>query len=675
MDSNRILKKMYAVHAVARLTPALAKSFSGVVSSLFTLLFSIMLVVAALPSPGSTFTVIATTDQATIRDGYNGTTVSGTGLNVTITGSSPSNNYPVSCVAFFGRSDIGQITSTTLRNSNYQDQLSVTFSNLTNFALPHKEIQNSTVIVVNASAPAQTFTNGTDFNISITPGNIQWLQNYTTNSTNTTAITSTNQGTINHTFEAKNATFTNQNHRFTFRIFNQTDSENGFVSVRVNDNFLVNVSIPADNTLNQWNLTNVSGNWSTANQRWVVAFVGHGATGKLNFTINSSSLVFNNGERTLVTYHHGNNATFVNSSALVFNATNYGEQHNATVRCDDNFANYSWTNATGTSAFKFGIDITNPIALAPTFRVHNDTTETTIGNYFNATFSLLDNNPATCGITYVNGNDEVPRNITGALRNPGASSTCDVRVHAENFTIDGNFTILNTWANDAFNRSITNQTSATRQMVVQKLIAGQWNMVSLTGNNLTMATLGGTMPNITAITIFNSRIGFKNHTQWDFGSAANANLQVNTTNGTFVFLDGSTDAVFIQNFTSHALNVPHSNFLAHSTNSSLKGLNTLPIWANVTLNNTLYGCTNVGQVSFGNTNGRTCNNTYQNISRVIWWDAANTRYCGASQGSQISSCRDYRVTNLTLQKGDSVWFQVNGNVTLNFTEIFGGRIA
>lgn len=414
----------------------------------------------------------------------------------------------------------------------------------------------------------------------------------------------------------------------------------------------------------------------------------HNATSVLaqsEYSGNSTHIVFSlsSGALSGVNYNVSvlinENVSWSNATVVSFNDTEFEDPHDLSFRCSDVNGEVTWGNSTPNDLVEFRVDSTDPIAVAPTISVSNstETDESATGNTVTATFTVLDENAQTCGISYVNGNTEVTSNFSGSFSGNGSSSTCTVSFTPGNFGTDGNFTVTGTFVTDAAENSVTNSTSATKQYVVQRLEAGQWNMVRYSGLNRTMLDIAKAAPNVTAIAFYDNRPGQKSYTQWDLGSSDNEGVQINVTNATIMFVDAdSKDVWMVMNFTAEVLGSPNLQFPLYSISASVKGLNQVPILGNVTMNQTLYSCRSVGQVAFDNTNGRNCNDTYQNVTSVRWWDAGNQRYCSAAKGSITTSCRDFTVGNLTFQNGDAVWVDTKFlNMTLNMTELFGGRIA
>lgn len=622
--------------------------------------------------------------SSSLFDGYNGTVASEKQINVTFTNPSVGGQYPAYCIAYAGRADTGNqvVFQVRLNSSALVENETVAILNQTAVV---SGLFNQTIAVGNTSGQSGGITlgNSTVNWFNSTNYGRNWTYNGTHISINNSAST-----ILNNTHRIVNESVNiSQNVVTALNLFNS--------SVQIGNQTAIEGISVGNDSYNLWNSTNLGINWTINSTGWLVFnnsgfnMISESNAFDVTYRTNKTSTSFN------FTYLRGSNSSFYNTTTFAFNDTGYGQSHNLSVVCYGTDGEASWTNDTGTALAKFRIDTRNPtvrnFTQAGIHRISNDSTNPSgqFGNNINITFHVVDNNTLSCGITYVNGNDEVLRNYTGSLLSPGESTICETIFKPTDFITEGNFTVIGGWATDTFNRSTVNRTNIVQQFNVQKLIAGQWNMISLTARNLTMLQLAQAVPNITAITMFNATPGSKVHLQWDLGSSLNESLTINTThNATFVFIRANSPNIwFVQNWTNMTTRGSANEVPVWMTNSSIRGDNVIPVLGNVSINQTLYAClgytggyagtaTSASRQVYGTAFG--CNATFQNVSSVSWWDAANARYCSATKGSERTSCREYSVTNLTFQQGESVWMRMGnltGNRTLNLTDLYGPRIG
>ena len=186
-------------------------------------------------------------------------------------------------------------------DSNVLDEV-LTFNSLASQNLAFGNLVSGTDVVTNASNAGQTFSSASDYTIVLgsfyQDGNITWLRNYTTNSTNTTAQVSSG-GVVTQTHQAKNATFTAGTHQLVVRLFNASNSSFGTAVIAFNGNTVGNVTLPGSGLITTYNYTNISGAWFTANSRPVVTVTGSPGVW---FSMNQSYLNTTGGERVFVDY-------------------------------------------------------------------------------------------------------------------------------------------------------------------------------------------------------------------------------------------------------------------------------------------------------------------------------------------------------------------------------------
>lgn len=374
-----------------------------------------------------------------------------------------------------------------------------------------------------------------------------------------------------------------------------------------------------------------------------------------------------------------------NASAIIWNNTAYGNYTYLTVGCQDSFSNYSWFNTSVEystwRSFKYD-SIKPTINLDGTKVITIGNHSNGNGNYINYSIESTDNTSISLVIKgiYITGagNDSVFRSDY-AIANSSGNENYYNRTRYSNGTqqINANFTPDSPHLSGLVNISVEatdeagNKANAGNYTVQIRLFKIGWNYYG-DFRNVTVRELSRHINNISYVTWFDNRAGYKNWTTHTVGGTTNIGHTLNATNTTGVYV--TQDMTLIApSFTGMEYHLVYNINMTLNQNSTSEGTdawNTFGTLKRHSLNNTMW-ITN----SSGWSNVKVGANT-ENVTWACVWDASNQRYVCGNRGrnaltSQPVSGSYYTVTNYTFSPGTAVWVGIKDqvNITINRTKM------
>ena len=436
-----------------------------------------------------------------------------------------------------------------------------------------------------------------------------------------------------------------------------TWNSTAFTITNSNTRALRNVTVRLNDTLGSGNLsTNTA--WFYINERAAnsILLTPSGPTNSsyysystltsisTNVTVSTCSYYYNGASASAMSDVSGH-TVYQNSSATTFTNTPWGTWSNITFSCADAFGNTSWVNTTASVGYVlFKVDTHAPqvtfIDESP--RYINSTT----ANYVNITTSVLDNTTSTCGF-YLYDGDGTTVGKTGTLSTDAQTRYCNLTLITSDLsTLDeGNITVRG-WSADLAGN--TGYSSTNESLLLSTWTGAKWSLVTYSDSpNATLTAFAARYPYVSSIALFNNEYNMKNYTTFST-SAPTINPTVNLTTGTPFWVYTPTTTYYLRNNSySSASGSQYANVNFYSSNvSSRTGWNLLGMYAERTMNQTLYWNTNITKVAlYDDTTGynTVCNKGYESIC------------AGTSSGA----------TAVTIKASDAVWVYINYAKTNN----------
>jgi len=360
------------------------------------------------------------------------------------------------------------------------------------------------------------------------------------------------------------------------------------------------------------------------------------------------------------------NMSFTNASATTFTEMKNKLWHNLTFYCYDAMNNRTMYN-TSNSLIYFAVDLTNPTVTSLTSTVRNKSSG---GNYLNGTFNVTDNHTSHCRIRVyqdARGGGLEILNLSASMSTFTEESnnfTCTYDINSSAGLKDGKI-IVQAIGYDKAGRTGVSNANITK--IVHNLKTG-WNPITIY-SNMTLVQLAGKVPNITYISVFNNSGSYKNYATFTTGLSTNANIRLNETNATYVYV--SEDVMFMEdlNYTAGPwLNVTlYKNDTTAKSSWNLMGV----VVANTTMNQTFYGDRDTCHWVNGTNMTWGC----ANITWISWFNVSDGKFYSAYRGQAAVSVPGRNVANLYIPQGSALWIAVNENITYNrtnYTSVWNG---
>lgn len=260
--------------------------------------------------------------------------------------------------------------------------------------------------------------------------------------------------------------------------------------------------------------------------------------------------------------------------------------------------------------------------------------------------------------------------------------------------------ILEYWANDTANRS--DYATSNETALVNALPLGTWTYVTYSEANMSIQAFANKLPNVTSVSSWTNDYAYKNYTTYSTSTPLiNSAVQLRIGNATVIYAT-SADYYFRKNYlvSSSAatggagtynmslytgITNCSSTFLDRYDCNATAGTNKtawnlIGLYADKTMNETLYACANTSTPSrrcfIGNATGYPTLNTLTNITFVSWYNTSSgyqitCKYgwdfctgCGASGMPYAANCTP---TGISLKTASAVWVMPSMNFTLNRT--------
>lgn len=245
------------------------------------------------------------------------------------------------------------------------------------------------------------------------------------------------------------------------------------------------------------------------------------------------------------------NTEFGNSSQVSYNQTDFWVGwDNITYLGEDGFGNRSWSNFTarGYNQTFFFIDTISPTIDHFAAEIYNSTGPTALlqpGNYLRIIVNISDNSTDNATLQVWNLYDNTSSRYTmlfhnssnfttgignqtgigaGELRSNTMSSWFKLNMSGENITRDGmfRFKIIN-----VYDKAGNTANGTSNITYVFTNISATYHIPLVIYDNKTLSEIATTLPNITHVSTYDYREGFKNFTTFTVGSSTNANTLVN----------------------------------------------------------------------------------------------------------------------------------------------------
>lgn len=336
-----------------------------------------------------------------------------------------------------------------------------------------------------------------------------------------------------------------------------------------------------------------------------------------------------------------------------------GTGYNITYMCADTFNTRTWTNASASVPYST-IYLDNVI---PRVWLENYTTDrnyTSGGQYINITFNTTDVSALDCNIRGLYQEGLSPSMYTWSTNKKSTTAdatrqTWFINITPADVIYSGKY-ILQPYCTDAAGNA--NISSTNKTVVLTRLYTG-WNPVSIP-YNYTLAQIAGLAPNISYVSIFSNFAGFKNYTTYTAGSSTNALLEVNQTNGTYIYVTQNT--VLMMNFSD--LGQGWMNMTLWGNTSTASGWNYIALPNSTAgINSTIWN-TRCNTTAGAGAAGVNCDN----ITLASVYVPSLGKWCSAFRTSLSTSCYPtYTSLNLSVIYGQGMWLWTNSNLTYNRT--------
>ena len=396
----------------------------------------------------------------------------------------------------------------------------------------------------------------------------------------------------------------------TTRVWLNTSATAGFYYFKINER--------AANSILITNVTPIGGSFQSANI-------------SLNITVNETMANcffmagYTNNTQTALTSMTNGSAShlwFTNASHFSNTPSTYDGWHNLTFYCNDSFGNGTWYNTSATSGWLlYRSDIIVPVVNDTLFFISNSTS----GNWVNFSFLVTDTYiNSTYMVIYKPDATTAEKNAT-YIRNRTTDNTSryyQVNLTSSDLALDGVYVIgLRSVDSGGLIGNSTNTT-----LVVTNLKSGKWNLVTF-NNNITMGNIPSLVYNISYVSIFDNRLGYKNFTTFQAGLSTNSGTMVNETlNATMVY--SVANVVLIRNYSRGIWNIPSAANVTLMTGGwnyvGFSGTNSTNLNASIyghNCGNVTYRVTNASITFTGNGTGNTSNTnltaSYPKIVRII----------------------------------------------------------
>jgi len=344
------------------------------------------------------------------------------------------------------------------------------------------------------------------------------------------------------------------------------------------------------------------------------------------------------------------NTSWSNSSALSLADSPFDGFNNVTFSAT-NTTSTIWSNTSLTAGYTFfKLDSASPIIDTLTLDFRNTTDNTTLegGNYLNFTFNASEREYRTIYVTiYLPNGTVVNSTVTPTSLTTTENRFVSVNISGADLPIDGLYQIeAHVEDSSARDTAGTNQS-----IIVTRLKADVFNLVTW-NENITLSGISDRIPNLTSVSIYDNRIGFKNFTTFTIGTSTNQNVAVNESlNSTYLL--PSSDLLLIRIFQTGAYG---------NTNVTLEtgGWNLVGLVTTLTLNESMYATDAYVNITLGAAD-------FNNVTYASWYNGTSGLFCSAFQSFTITSCSGFTVTGITIREDSGLWILTNDNMTVNRT--------